>query len=480
MAILTVIQNGKETKISFEGTPIVSELLEKAGIYAPHPCGKKGTCKKCKAQMTGNVSDNDNLTCQTRLLGDAEVILLGSDSIEQIQQGNKNSFEVISPLSAKYGAAIDIGTTTVVLNLCDLNTGAVLTNCAKLNSQTAIAADVMGRIDAALKGKLSILREQILSDINELMISACKKTKIEYADVDSMVITGNTTMLYLLLGKNPQSLATAPFEADELFGFETEILGKKTYLPPCMNAFVGADITCAVLSSKMTESDHTSMLCDLGTNGELAMWKDKKLFVTSTAAGPAFEGVGISCGCQSIEGAIDKVALDGTEIQVHTINDAPAKGICGSGLIDAVAVFLETEAIDETGAVDDDLILTDNIELTDKDIRVFQLAKAAVAAGMQTLIQKSGITPDDINKLYIAGGFGAHLNIESAVKTGLILSEFKNKEIVLGNASLTGATELIFDTNKIDLLKTLAENSQHISIGGDPLFNENYIEQMMF
>ena len=479
MAILTVIQNGKTTEIPFEGTPLVSELLEKAGIYAPHPCGKKGTCKKCKAQMSGSVSNNDNLTCQTRLLGDAEVILLSSDAIEQIQQGNKNSFEVISPLSAKYGAAIDIGTTTVVLNLCDLKTGAVLTNCAKLNSQTAIAADVMGRIDAALKGKLGILQNQILADIDELIKSACKKAKIAYGDIDSMVITGNTTMLYLLTGKSPESLATAPFEADELFGFETEILGKKTYLPPCMNAFVGADITCAVLSSNMTKSDNTSLLCDLGTNGELALWKDRKLFVTSTAAGPAFEGVGISCGCQSIEGAIDKVELIDSEIKVHTINNAPAKGICGSGLIDAVAVFLQTEAIDETGAADD-LILCDNLELTDKDIRVFQLAKAAVAAGMQTLIQKSGITPGDIGSIYIAGGFGAHLNMESAIKTGLILSELKNKEAVLGNASLTGATELIFDTYKISKLKILADNSQHINIGGDPLFNENYIEQMMF
>ncbi len=480
MAILTVIQNGKSTEISFEGTPLVSELLEQAGIFAPHPCGKKGTCKKCKAQMTGNISNNENLTCQTRLLGDAEVILRQSDSIEQIQQGTKNQFEVIAPLSSNYGAAIDIGTTTVVLNLCDLSTGAVLTNCAKLNSQTAIAADVMGRIDAALKGKLKILQQQILSDISELLSTACRKADIECSAVESMVITGNTTMLYLLTGKNPQSLATAPFEADELFGCETEILGIKTYLPPCMNAFVGADITCAVLTSGMTEDSSTSLLCDLGTNGELALWKGGKLSVTSTAAGPAFEGVGISCGCQSISGAIDKVCLNGDSVQVHTINDIPAKGICGSGLIDAVAVFLETEEIDETGAIDDDLILSENVILTDRDIRVFQLAKAAVAAGMQTLIEKSGLSPDEITKLYIAGGFGAHLNIESAIKTGLILSEFKSKEIVLGNASLTGATELIFDVNKISLLQKLADNSQHISIGGDPLFNENYIEQMMF
>lgn len=171
----------------------------------------------------------------------------------------------------------------------------------------------------------------------------------------------------------PKSLSAAPFQADCLFGTDTELWGARAYLPPCMNAFVGADITCAVLASGMCQSPETALLCDLGTNGELALWSGGRLYVASTAAGPAFEGAGISCG---------------------------------SGLIDAVAAGLELGLIDETGAVERELRLTGSLSLTQGDIRAVRLAKAAIAAGIETLLEAAGLSPGAVEAVYLAGGFG--------------------------------------------------------------------------
>ena len=238
--------------------------------------------------------------------------------------------------------------------------------------------------------------------------------------LDALVLTGNTTMLYLLTGRNPEPLSHAPFVADCLFDMESRVLERNAYLPPCMNAFVGADISCAVLAAGQCDKDAVSLLVDIGTNGEIALWKDGTLYVASTAAGPAFEGAGISCGCASLRGAIDRVWLQDGQLRAHTIGEQRAVGICGSGLIDAVAMLLEKGEIDETGATESErLELRDGIALLPKDIRAVQLAKAAIAAGIETLMQSAGVGPEHIETLYIAGGFGSHLDVRSAAAIGL-------------------------------------------------------------
>ena len=288
-------------------------------------------------------------------------------------------------------------------------------------------------------------------------------------------------MLYLLTGRDPEPLSHAPFRADCLFGCDTTILGRRTYLPPCMDAFVGADITCAVLASRMTETPVTALLCDVGTNGEIALWKDKTLHVTSTAAGPAFEGAGISCGCGSIRGAIDKVWLDGEKVWCHTIGDTTAVGLCGSGLIDAIAALLKTEDIDETGAMEEEeLPLAESVRLLPKDVRAVQLAKAAIAAGIQTILEASETTESEITEFIICGGFGSHLNLQSAADIGLIPEALIHKATVAGNAALSGALQLLLDRSSRQKAEQIAASSQHFNLGGNPNFNENYIDQMFF
>jgi uncharacterized 2Fe-2S/4Fe-4S cluster protein (DUF4445 family) len=212
----------------------------------------------------------------------------------------------------------------------------------------------------------------------------------------------------------------------------------------------------------------------------MALWKDGKLYVTSTAAGPAFEGAGISCGCGSVRGAIDKVWLEDGELKVHTLGEAPAVGVCGSGLLDAVAAGLELEAIEETGAMDDDLELSNGIALEPKDIRAVQLAKAAIAAGMQTMLEEANVPVEDVQTLYIAGGFGSHLRVESAVAIGLLPEELADRTCVLGNAALSGAARALLNQNERKLLSAIASGSTHVNLGGNPRFNENYVDNMFF
>lgn len=489
MSVLTLICNGTNRQISFAQPQKLQAVLSRAGILFDHPCGGRGVCGKCTVRLEGCVGEPNEaerkagtrLSCQAELLGDATVWLSDEAAWAQIEGENAACYEAPAPMAGRYGAAVDIGTTTMALTLCSLSDGRVLAASACENPQRSVAADVIGRIESALAGGLDNLQTMAVSAVQTLLTEACNHADIPENQVDALVITGNTTMLYLLTGKNPDALARAPFQADCLFGFETEILDRKTYLPSCMDAFVGADITCAVLSSRMTELTGPTLLCDIGTNGEIALWKDGKLTVTSTAAGPAFEGAGISCGCGSIQGAIDKVWMDGERVVCHTIGEKAAVGVCGSGLIDAIAVFLQNEAIDETGAMDEPkLELMNGVGLLPKDIRAVQLAKAAIAAGIQTLLETTGTDETEISQFYVCGGFGAHLNLESASAIGLIPEAFVEKTKVLGNAALSGAVKLLLNCNDRKTAETLAENSFHLNLGGNPKFNENYIEHMLF
>lgn len=488
MHTLRIHQNGALTVASFEGPKKLQEILIENGILPDHPCGGRGTCGKCKVVLEGSVSAPNEaekkaghrLSCQTMILADAQVWLADTQENRIELSGGEIAAEHICAASG-IGAAVDIGTTTLALKLYNLQNGCILGESAAMNPQRSISADVMGRIGAALEGQAQQLQQQIQQAIESLLQQACAQAGICRDAVTFMVVTGNTTMLYLLTGRNPEPLSHAPFEADWLFGEQTQLLGIPVYYPPCMNAFVGADITCAVAAAGMHQCQQTSLLCDIGTNGEIALWKEGKLYVTSTAAGPAFEGAGISCGCGSIDGAVDKVWVEDGQVKIHTIGEKLAVGVCGSGLIDAIAAFLEIEEIDETGAMEEDeLILAEKVALQPQDVRAVQLAKAAIAAGIQTLLAVSGTAEEEITTLYIAGGFGSHLNVASAAAIGLIPESLVSHVKILGNAALTGATAVLLNPGRREELALLAQNTTHVNLGGNPQFNQLYMENMLF
>lgn len=487
MGTLTVFTSAGKQNIVFDGTPTVQQVLEHAGISMPHPCGGTGICGKCAIEVLGNVSQPDEaernagcrLSCRTRLYGDAIVTLKNRETSASGLIVAEEFSESITPANCPasgIGAAVDIGTTTVALSVYDPATGKCLASKSALNPQSAVAADVMGRIDSAINGKLSNLRDMLVSCIRTLA-----EATGYFESIGKWVLTGNTTMLYLLTGRTPQTLAVAPYAADHLFGDDITFLGKPAYLPNCMHAFVGADITCAVLASGMCNHSETTLLCDIGTNGEIALWKNGTLYVTSTAAGPVFEGAGISCGCQSIPGAIEAGTLQGGSLSVTTIANAAPVGICGSGVIDVVACLLENGTVEETGYMEEESFpLCEGIFITREDIRNVQLAKAAIAAGIRTLLEVTGTSAEEISVFYLAGGFGKHLNLDSAERIGLFPAELKNKVKVLGNAALRGAAAMLTKEELKEKAASLTKVSQHVSLGGDATFNKFYIEEMGF
>ena len=490
MAFLKIHRGTGVESYPFEPPASLSDLLNTAGLPVDRPCGGRGVCGKCLADVEGEVSPlneaerkaGGHLICQTTLYGDADFFADRSArrDLSEIETSSLSYRGPLDPMPGSFGFAVDIGTTTVVVQLYDLSTGACLSESSERNDQITVAADVMGRIEHALKGELGNLNSQILSQVRRLMDDCLAKAKLSDADAPSAVLTGNTTMLYLLTGRDPEPLSHAPFDADCLFGTEAELFGKTVYLPPCMSAFVGADIACAVLSSSMCSLKETSLLCDVGTNGEMALWLNGSLYVCSTAAGPAFEGAGISCGCSNIPGAVDRVTVENGKITAHTIGDKAAAGVCGSGLIDAVACMLETGELDETGYLEDDFNLSGSVYLSPADIRAVQLAKAAIAGGMQTLLESAETDVTDLKKLYLAGGFGNHMNVRSAARIGLIPDGIQELSVPIGNAALSGAVMLLLNQGLRDEIASIAKNAKTIALGGNPRFNQNYVEHMMF
>ena len=489
MPTLTIRRGPRMLTLPFDAPAPIALLLEQAGIPLGKPCGGRGVCGKCAVLLEGAVSRPNGaelrcgarLACQAVALGDACAILPEEQPLRQIETGRTAALRPVQPMPGRLGAAIDVGTTTLAMRLYDLSGGECLASAAMLNPQTTVAADVIGRIDAAMRGGLEQLRTAIGSALQILLLRACAQVGCAADDVASLVITSNTTMLYLLTGRDPSALSRAPFQADCLFDTECRLLGRNAYLPPCLHAFVGADTACALLASGMMESRETALLCDIGTNGEIALWHEGRLSVASTAAGPAFEGAGVSCGCGSIPGAIDRVDVERGALRIHTIGGAPAVGLCGSGLVDAVAALLATGAIDETGAMEDDCCpLADGVALTQQDIRAVQLAKAAMAAGVAALLHSAGCREQDVSAVHVAGGFGSHLNIGSAAAIGLISPGLAPRVRVIGNAALDGAAMLLMDASLRQKLRTLAAQAKHVRLDGNPFFRDRYVEEMLF
>ena len=315
-----------ETRRVESGTRLL-DAVEPA--YRTAPCGGNGRCGKCRVQATGCLSEPQEqeksllgddllrgwrLACLTRVAGDAEVTLHQTAQLREICADGELPPFVRQPLFTRYGAAVDIGTTTLAAQLYD-HDGRRLAQAVAANPQAVFGADVISRIEKSLAGEREALMCCIRRGIDGLLAELSASAGVSPSDIDAVVVTGNTTMLYLLTGRSVDCLARAPFAADELFGRwaqagEVELASvpsARVYLPRCMSAFVGADITTALLCSGLCERPNSALLADIGTNGELALWHGGRLRCCSTAAGPVFEGAGISCGMQGVAGAVSHV-----------------------------------------------------------------------------------------------------------------------------------------------------------------------------
>ena len=468
------------------------------------PCGGHGKCGKCKVIARGNLSEitdaekqlltNEELAngirlaCLTYALGDCTIETLTERADTQIVTDGALPQMEFNPTFLQYGVAIDIGTTTLAAKLYDTK-GTLLSETSRINPQQAWGADVISRIEAALDGKAKELAGAIRTALDEILFELAQKAGLTSQEIDSVVITGNTVMLSLLSEESVEPFSHAPFDAKRRFGetltakellFSNLFPDTKIYLPPCISAFVGADTTCAILATELTKKNTLTMLADIGTNGEMALWDNGTLTVCSTAAGPAVEGVGISMGMRGAVGAIDKVTVkDGEELQAHVIGETEPKGICGSGLVDAVACMLDTEILDESGFLEDEPFeIQAPVMLTQKDIRMLQLAKSAICAGLLTLIKTPHLQPSDISTLYIAGGFGNYLNMQSAAKIGLLPAELSKNANAVGNAALGGASMILLNTDIKKEAETLVKGAKVLDLSTNPTFSEHYLSGM--
>ena len=413
-----------------------------------------------------------------------------------------------TPDKSGFGFAVDIGTTTLAVYLYDIGAAKALSVKTAINPQSVCGLDVLSRISYCEKNDdgLNDLHGAVIKALDELFKEACDEARVSYSDIKYAVLSGNTVMLHIAAGLSPVSIGKYPFMPQSLFGieysggelgFHNNVL--KIYLSPCMTSFVGGDISSAILASTMMQRSETSLLMDLGTNGELALYDKGHLYVTSAPAGPAFEGSSIECGMASVNGAISEVLPLNGKIEIKTIGDVKPIGICGSGLIDAAALFVKAGIINKTGLISgcEDVIdtlrnyvvetdetcciqLTDDVYISQKDIRELQNAKAAVAAGVECLLEKAGINSSDIAHIYLAGGFGNALKISSAVDIGLIAADCADKTVSIGNGSAAGAAMMLMNDECKREAESIAEKAEFVQIGGDDFFAKKFMENINF
>jgi len=475
-------------------TPLI-DVINEFGVE--FPCGGKGICGACKVKLlSGHIEkekhhadfleklgldDHWRLACLSTV---SEDITLEIAQWENVILADNSTFE-FEPQSG-FGIAIDLGTTTVVAQLTDLSNGSVTGVQSIINPQAVYGADVMSRIETALSDEGARTLRQLIRDTLMGLIDGFVDGK--EIDLKKIVLVGNTAMHHIFCGLDVNPLARYPFESPclGLQRFTPADLGWRLnpsveiLFYPSLGGFVGSDILAGIVSAKIDKNEKLTALIDLGTNGEIVLGNRNGIVCASTAAGPAFEGTNISMGMRATTGAISAVGRKNNRLKAHTIGNVTPRGICGSGLIDAVAILLELGRIDSSGACaneEEEILIESPVSLSQGDIREFQLAKAAIAAGLQVLANTLNKTLEDIDTLYIAGGFGNFINIEHVCSTGLI--EIDKKRIVkLGNSALLGAKIFLF-SNEADIDNTV-KLCRHVSLDADAGFQDIFVEKMFF
>jgi len=418
-----------------------------------------------------------------------------------------------------FGLAIDVGTTSVVTSLMELASGEQLASVSSLNPQAVFGGDLMSRIAFAQfdPGNLRKLQTRIIGLINQHIEQVCRDSGVFAKWIYKVVVVGNTCMHHVLLGIDPSYVGLAPYApvmrhpltlaARELFlKVNPEA---RVCLLPIVAGFVGADAVAVALATRMDESPDIRIAVDIGTNGEVLLGSREHLWACSAPAGPALEGAQIRHGMRAALGAIDRVVFENGDLGLHTIGDASAQGICGSGLIDAIAVLLDAGAIDWTGLIDIDhadrlpaplrsrvvmrgeeraVILArpgesgaaQEIALTQDDVRQVQLCKGAIASGAAMLQRIAGVPDDKIAELMLAGGFGNYLSIRSALRIGLIPGLPEPRIRYVGNAAVLGAQLALLSEIERERASLIARRIEHVSLAAHPDFQDVFVDCMNF
>jgi uncharacterized 2Fe-2S/4Fe-4S cluster protein (DUF4445 family) len=396
--------------------------------------------------------------------------------------------------------AVDLGTTGLAVAVIDLDKKETVAVETSLNPQTTVGGDVISRITYAAESSdnLKRIQELVIRGIAELVTKAVPPERIK--NLGAAIICGNTTMLHLLAGINPKSLAQAPYRPIFVDPLRLSELAPRLGLPPwamvvttpSISAYVGGDITAGLIATQLVQRPGTLMFIDIGTNGEIVLSRNGRLVATSCAAGPALEGMNISCGMRAITGAIDSFYLGPDMAQIFTaIGRSDPKGICGSGLIDIVAELIRAGVITSAGRLiapksspdilrDGKYHLTDSIYLSQKDVRQVQLAKGAIAAAMRMLLDKMELSLADLDEVVIAGSFGYHLQAENLLTISLIPKGYNGPITFVGNSALAGAARLLLDRSATTEIEWISQNVEVVELSFDPKFQNTFLEELSF
>ena len=503
-----------DTLISSQKHAILTEGLNRPVAFKPglfiHPV------KLEKAIAGDNRSDWERLVTEVRKASDLEMthvepnLKLAASLFDKRKEGEDwfaihtrdSILELKKEKPKVYMTAFDIGTTTVVGYLMNAENGTVCAIESMMNPQAQYGADVIMRANYALEHGVEALSSCIQTAIDELLHKLAKKKKIQPEEIYQVSIVGNTCMHHLFLGISPGSLVHAPYNPafSERLTLKAKEYGLHIHpqaqllMLPDIAGYVGADTCGCLLALRQDLKDEISLMIDIGTNGEMVLGNKEKMATCSTAAGPAFEGAKIECGMRGAAGAVDHVAYEDGSWTYTTVDHQPAIGLCGSGLIDLVAQLYKAGLIDEMGHLEsgqeNDSIFVlvppekagneKGVYLTQKDVREVQLAKAAIAAGIQLLMKELGITEKEIQKIYIAGAFGNYMNPASACAIGLLPPELEHLVEPVGNAAGEGAKIALLNTDELEATDRLVRGIRFLELAASAEFQDTFVDELAF
>lgn len=511
-------ESAREVRLTCPGGCRVHDYIQSQGTALAMPCGGKGMCGKCRVRVVrgrlpvtpedkrifseAQLAQGWRLACKAVTREAVEIVVPVQEQQGFSALAAEAADEGALSLAADhdYGLAVDIGTTTLAAALVDCTDGKILATATAVNSQRSFGADVVSRIGAACHGKGKALQKAVRRDLTRLMKQLLKDHPGTAARCRQMAIAANTTMLHLLMGWpcdglgdwpfHPVSLGGKTYRAQEVLGPQSPLADATVTLLPGMSTYVGADITAGIWQCGLASSDDVSLFVDLGTNGEMVLGNKDQRFIASAPAGPALEGGKLTWGTGSVPGAICGVRIERGRAKVRTIDHTVPVGICGTGILEAMAGLVREGLVDETGKLVEpyfhkgfplaSTLDYQRITLSQQDIREIQMAKSAIRAGIESLIERSGISRQRVHQVFLAGGFGYYLDPQKAAVIGLLPADLAERTTAVGNTSLKGAIGLLTGAVTLEELQAIAAGAEEIVLGNDEAFQRLYIDYLNF
>ena len=523
---VTIVTDSNTYNVTIDRMTRLETILEGQGIPCPFVCNGEGTCGKCRVKFLTDapkptaserkllgqrlIDRGYRLACEVVIIKDCKIYVPDESKVQSVQVFDTEAIgerarirrekvvearaELIEKgaieSNTQYGIAIDLGTTSIAIELFDCMDGNVLYATVTENHQSMYGVDVESRIDSSIRGRQYELSDLVTRDILSCLKELSKQLPEGVLIKDlPIVLVGNTAMIHMLCNMSCQGLSEPPYKPEDLSSQEIEIddgIFITTF--PAISAFIGGDIVSAIYALDIDRKDEINVLIDLGTNGEMVVNKRGELLASNIAMGPAFEGGNISCGCASVSGAIRSVDITNGFCKVTTIDNAYALGVCGSGVIEAVYEFFKNGIIDEHGTFSSEYALgyelcqlnkKQSVVFLQDDVRKMQLAKAAIRASIDVLLDEANISYGEIDNIYLSGGFAYRTAVDKLIGIGALPKAWKNRVIPVGNAALEGARQFIME-NDMSRLERIISDTKVIDISSNERYQDMYLNNVLF